>query len=124
MWSRIFAGIIASATLVAASTAAMSAGDTGPCRVVNGEKLPKDSGGSAAICSEIEHAAAVKAANVPYKAQVRVLSKTALAVDLEVNGRKLDEQHFAIVDRNINPTFIKRVAEAIAEQIATAPKKA
>ena len=121
MWSRIFAGILVSAALAAASSAAVSARDVGHCRVVNEAKLPADSGAST-ICSEIEQAVAAKAPNAAYKAEVRVLSKSGLAVNLEVGGRKLEEQHFSIMDRYINPTFIKRVADSVADQVATAAK--
>jgi hypothetical protein len=121
MWSRILVGVLASA--LAASAAAVSAPAAAHCRVLNGEKLPADSGGASAICSGIEQAVAAKAPQVAYKAEVRVLSKSGLAVSLEVGGRKLEEQHFGIMDRNINPGFIKRVAEAVADQVAEAAKK-
>ena len=101
----------------------MSAPEAGHCRVINEAKPPADSGGAPTICSEIEHAVAVKAPNVAYKAEVRVLSKSGLTVSLEVGGRKLEEQHFGIMDRYINPTFIKRVADAVADQVAKAAKK-
>src|SRR4051794_13534515 len=111
MWSRIFAGIVASAVFTAPSGQAMSAPDEGQCRVVNAEKLPPESGGAAAMCSTIEQAIAVRAPKVRYRAEVRVLSQSGLAVKVEVAGRKLPEQHFAIMDRNINPGFVKRAAE-------------
>ena len=120
MWSRIFAGILVSAALAAASSAAVSAPQLGHCRVLNDAKLPPDSGGASSICAEIEQAVAAKAPNVAYKAEVRVLSKSGLAVNVEVGGRKLEEQHFSIMDRYINPTFIKRVADSVADQVATA----
>lgn len=100
----------------------MSAPEAGHCRVVNEAKLPADSGASM-ICSQIEQAVAMRAPNVAYKAEVRVLSKSGLAVTLEVGGRKLEEQHFGIMDRHINPTFIKRVADAVADHVAEAAKK-
>jgi hypothetical protein len=96
---------------------------SGPCHVVGAEKLPPESGGSAAICSAIEQAVSVRTAKTNYSAEVRVLSKSSLAVNVEVGGRKLEEQHFAVMDRNLNPGSIKRFAESLAEMIARAAKK-
>jgi hypothetical protein len=121
MGRRIFAGFLAAAACVAACAPAMSApreSAPGPCRVVGGEKLPAESGGPAAICSAIEQAVAARAPKARYSAEVRVLSKSGLAANVEVGGRKLPEQHFAVMDRNLNPGSIKRFAEAVADQIA------
>jgi hypothetical protein len=100
----------------------MSAPQARSCRVLNGEKLPPESGGAAAICSAIEQAISAKGTKVAYKADVHVLSPSGLAVNLEVGGRKLEEQHFGIMDRNINPSFIKRVAETVADQVVSAAR--
>jgi hypothetical protein len=123
MSSRILAAIVAIAASAAACGPAVSARQSGPCRVVDGAKLPPEVGGSAAICSAIEQAIAARAPNVRYTAQVRVLSLSAMAVNVEVEGRKLAEQHYAVMDRNINPGFIKRAADAVAEEVAAAAKK-
>ena len=122
MWSRIFAGILVSAALAAASSAAVSAPEAAHCRVLNEARLPAGSGGASSICAEIERAVAAKAPNAAYKAEVRVLSKSGLAVSLEVGGMKLEQQQFSIMDRYINPTFIKRVADAVADQVAKAAR--
>jgi hypothetical protein len=55
---------------------------------------------------------------------VRVLSKSSLAVNVELGGRKLEEQHFGVMDRNLNPGSIKRFAEGLAEMIAAHAGKA
>jgi hypothetical protein len=124
MWSRIFAGILMSAAC-AAGAATMSAahGTHGQCQLVGGEKLPKDAGGAASICAVVEQAVAARAPKVRYSAEVQVLSKSALLVNVEVNGRKLDQQHYSVMDRNLNPTSIKHFADAIAEEIVEAAKK-
>ena len=101
----------------------MSAPQTGPCRVLNGEKLPPESGGAAAICAAFEQAIAARAPHARYTAEVRVLSPSALAVNVEVSGRKLEEQHFGVMDRNLNPGSIKRFADGLAEMVATAAQK-
>ena len=117
MWSKIFAGVIASATLVAACAPAMSAPQNRPCRVVNGEKLPAESGGAAAICSAVEQAMAARAPKVRYTAEVRVLSKSALAALVVANGKALPKQEFAVSDRNLNSSSIKRFAEGLADEV-------
>ena len=123
MWSKIFAGIIASAAVVAASAPAMSAPQARPCRVVDAQKLPPQSGGATAICSAIEQAVAARAPKARYSAEVRVLSMSRLSVNVDVSGHKLAEQHYAVMDRNLNPSSIKRFAEAIADEIAKAAKQ-
>ncbi len=123
MWSKIFAGVIASATVVAASAPAMSALQNGLCRVVNGEKLPAESGGAAAICSAVEQAMAARAPKVRYTAEVRVLSKSALAALVVADGKALPKQEFAVSDRNLNPSSIKRFAEGLADEVAKVGKK-
>jgi len=124
MWSRIFAAVLASATCVAACAPAVSAPQPHPCRVLNGEKLPPESGGAAAVCAAFEQAIAARAPKVRYSAEVRVLSKSSLAVNVELGGRKLEEQHFGVMDRNLNPGSIKRFAEGLAEMIAAHAGKA
>ena len=123
MWSKIFAGVLASAAFSAACAPAMTAPQHRPCRVLNGEKLPPESGGANAICSAIEQAISARAPSVSYRADVRVLSKSSLAVNLEVAGRKLEEQHFAVMDRNLNAGSIKRFADNLADLVVAAVKK-
>ena len=123
MWSKIFAGVMASAAFVAACAPAMSAPQNRPCRVVNGEKLPPESGGATALCSAIEQAMASRAPKVRYTAEVRVLSKSALAAVVVANGKALPEQQFAVSDRNLNPSSVKRFAEGLADEVAKVGKK-
>jgi hypothetical protein len=110
------AGAAACAPAMSASPAPVS------CRVVQGEKLPAEVGGADAICSAIMRAIADRAPQVRYSAEVRVLSKSSIAVNIDVGARKLPEQHYSVMDRNLNPASIKRFAEAIAEQLADAVK--
>lgn len=123
MWSKIFAGALASVAFVAASGPAVSAPQSVPCRVVGGEKLPPESGGAPAICAAINQAISARAPAARYHADVRVLSKSSLAVNVEVAGRKLEEQHFAVMDRNLNAGSIKRFAENLADLVVAAIKK-
>ena len=106
------------------NVAAMSAGSerTGPCHVLGGEKLPPASGGGRALCSEIERAAAKTAPGVPYTAEIKVLSKSRLTASLTANGKALPEQHFAIMDSELNAGAIQRFAASLASAIAGAAK--
>jgi hypothetical protein len=113
------------AALAPASTAAMSApGPTplGGCHVIGGEKLPAASGGSRALCAEVERAIARLAPTVQYRAEIKVLSPSRLAAGLVVNGRDLPEQKFAIMDSDLNPGAIQRFAHSLATEIAKAAK--
>lgn len=107
--------------LCAAAASAMSAPQNG-CRVVAGEAFLKEAGGASALCSSFEHAIAARAPNVHYSAEIRVLSKSALTVSVTANGHKLPDQHYAIMDRNLNPGSIKRFGEAVADAIAESGK--
>lgn len=123
MWSRILGGVLASTALVAACAPAMTAPQNRPCRVLNGDKLPPESGGADAICSAIEHAIAAKAPKVRYTAEVRILSKSGLTVSVIANGKKLPDQNMSVMDRNLNPWAIQRFAEGLAEEVAKAGLK-
>lgn len=101
----------------------MSTPKAASCHVLNGEKLPPESGGAAAICAAFQQAIAARAPNVRYNAEVRVLSRSSLAVSAEVGGRKLEEQHFAVMDRNLNAISVKRFAESFADLVRDAAKK-
>ena len=88
------------------------------CRIVDGEKLPDGSGGTAALCAAIERAAAARAPGVAYTVEVKVLSTSRLAATLTSGGRKLPEQHFATMDRDLNGDSFERFAAALADQLA------
>jgi hypothetical protein len=102
------------------TVAAMSAhsGPLGHCHVVGGDKLPAASGGSAALCAELERAAAKMAPGVAYSAEIKVLSKSRLSASLVVNGRALSDQHFAIMDSELNAGAIQRFAASLGDAIA------
>ena len=125
MWSRILGTIVVFAAGAAACAPAMSApqaGAPGPCRIVDAGKLPAEAGGGDAICSAIAQAIAARAPDVRYSAEVRVLSKSSIAVNVAIGARKLAEQHYSVMDRNLNPASIKRFAQALADEVAEAAK--
>lgn len=90
----------------------------GSCRVTGGEKLPAEAGGADAICAAVQRAVAAQAPNVRYSAEVRVLSRSALAATLETSGRKLPELKFSVSDRELNPRAIGHFADSIAAALA------
>jgi hypothetical protein len=92
----------------------------GPCRVTGAGKLPAEAGGAAAICAAVERAVAAQAPNLRYSVEVRVLSRTALAANLETAGRKLPELGFSISDRELNPRAIGQFADSVAAALAGA----
>jgi hypothetical protein len=92
----------------------------GPCRVTGAEKLPAEAGGAAAICAAVQQAVAAQAPNLRYSAEIRVLSRSALAVELQTNGRKLPELRFSVQDRNLNPLAIGHFADSVASALADA----
>lgn len=98
----------------------MSAPHARSCIVVHGEKLPTRTGGAERVCATIEEAIASKAPNVRYSAEIRVLSKSTLAAKLIVQGRELPEQHFSVMDRDLNPTSVQRFAQTLGQLVAKA----
>jgi hypothetical protein len=88
------------------------------CRVVDGGKLPAESGGANALCAAIERAASARAPGVAFTAEVRVVSSSRLAATLTRDGRKLPEQNFASMDRELSSSSLERFAAALADQLA------
>lgn len=90
----------------------------GPCRVLGAEKLPAEAGGANAICVAVEDAVAAQVPKLRYAVEVRVLSRSALAANLEAGGRKLPEFRFSVSDRELGPTTIGRFANSVADALA------
>lgn len=93
------------------------------CSVIDGEKLPLDSGGANAICAEVERATAARAPDAHYKVEITVLSPSRLAAMLTVNGRTLPLQNFAVMDRNLNDRSIQHFADSLAAVVAEAARE-
>lgn len=113
------------AALVSTGACAMSDSHQGAqasCRVISGHKFVTAAGGAAAICEAIEKAFAARVPNMSYTAEVRVLSKSAVAADVVVNGRKLPEQNMSVSDRDLSASSIERFARSLAEETAKASK--
>jgi hypothetical protein len=127
MWWDRFAGSLAvlGAAAFATGACAMSAAEhsgKGQCTVIGAEKLPADVGGANALCAALERAIAAKTPGLRYSAEFRVASPSALIANLVVNGRKLPEQRFGVMDRNLNPGSVERFAQSLAVLVAGANK--
>jgi hypothetical protein len=91
------------------------------CRVVGGEKLPTEVGGSDALCEAIERAIAARAPNMGHRVEVRVLSPSRLVATLTTgDGQQLQDLNHAVSDRALTEGSVERFAEAIALELAKA----
>ena len=122
MSDRILATLFAiAASAVPSSACAMSEGQR-PCQVLGGEKLPAATGGTSGICDAIEKAIAAEAPNVNYRAEVRILSHSAMKATVHANGRQVADQQLSVMDRKLNASSIERFAKALAAEVAKATK--
>jgi hypothetical protein len=123
MWRIIPApALLAMAASLSGGACAMASpsGQSTPCRIVDGDKLPDESGGAAALCSAIERAAAARAPGVAYTVEVKVLSSSRLAATQTSGGKTLPEQNYATKDRELYGGSFERLAAALADQLAKA----
>jgi hypothetical protein len=119
MWGKLGEWGLA---LVASIAATSAPGHEQPsrCHVVDADKLPPEAGDARALCAAVEAAIAKRAPNISYSAEVRVLSRSALAATLVANGTRLPERRFAVTDRDLNPGSIERFAQSVAAAVAGA----
>ena len=88
------------------------------CQVLDGEKLPAQSGGAAALCAAIERAVASSASDVAFTVQVTVGSLSMLSADVTLSdGRKLPSLRMAEMDRPISKSTFDRFGAAVASHI-------
>jgi hypothetical protein len=91
------------------------------CRVIGGEKLPADVGGSQSLCDAIEAAAASRAPGAEFTAEIEVVSPSSLSANVRLgNGTLLPKQELSVSDRQLNRSSIGRFASAIADVIGQA----
>jgi hypothetical protein len=89
------------------------------CRVVNGDKLPAESGGADALCGEIAAATAKTAPDVGYTIEIRVLPRSRLSATVTTaDGRTLPEQGMASMDKPLTAGSFRRFAASIASELA------
>ena len=91
------------------------------CRVIDGNKLPAESGGADALCREIAAATAKAAPGVRYSIEIRVLPRSRLSATVTTaDGRTLPEQGMASMDKPLTAGSFKRFAASIASELAKA----
>ena len=94
------------------------------CRVIGGDKLPPEIGGSQALCAAIERAAAANGPARAFKVEVRVLGNSSLAATLTTaDGTALPEQRFEISDRSLSKGSLDRFAKALVSEVSRAPSR-
>lgn len=94
------------------------------CRAAGKDGLPPESGGVKALCTEIEQAVARQAPRAKADVELRLLTPSRLsAVVTTADGRRLPEQHYAIMDRKIDRSSFTEFAEALARQLAESLEK-
>lgn len=111
---------------IAGSAGAMNATSTPPveCRVVGGDKLPPQSGGSDAFCAAIRRAAETQAPGARFSVEVTVRGPSALsAIVTLANGARLPEQIFSISDRGLTKGSLERFANSLVGEVASAASR-
>ncbi len=94
------------------------------CRVVGGDKLPADSGGSEAFCAAFERAAAAQLPNTRLKVEVQVRGPSMLTATLTTaDGKTLPEQTFSISDRALTKGSLERFANGLVGEVARAASR-
>jgi len=89
------------------------------CRVVGGEKLPAETGGSDGLCKAIRDAAATQAPDKPFAVEVRVLGRSVIAATVtKADGTKLPEQKMAVSDHELTHDSLQRFADALVGELA------
>lgn len=113
---------VAAAAFAVGSACAVNRPAIGPqCIVSDGDNLPPETGGAAALCTAIMKAVAERGPSLPASVDVRVLSNSSLSATVKLtDGRVLPEQKMAVSDRQLDSGSIARFAAAIADQIAEA----
>ncbi len=101
-----------------------SSRSTVTCRVVGGEQLPSDSGGSDALCAAIERAASAQAPGRAFTVDVAVKGPSALSARLTTaDGKQLPEQTMSISDRALTRGSLERFASTlVGEMVRTASR--
>lgn len=89
------------------------------CRVVGGDQLPADSGGSDAFCMAIKNAAAAQAPGTRFTVDVQVRGPaTMTAIVTTAEGKVLPEQTLSISDRGLTRGTLERFANTLVGEVA------
>ncbi len=90
------------------------------CVVVNGEKLPPETGGPAELCAAIKAALDAQGGDRAVQVEIRVKSNSWIVAHIERDGMALSDQNLAIADGKLKKSSIERFARAIAQAVSTA----
>lgn len=94
------------------------------CRVIGGDKLPADLGGSDVVCAAIARAAAAKAPASRFKVDIEVRGESSMtAVLTTADGRTLPKQTISISDRSLTKGSIDRFANSLVGEILAAASR-
>lgn len=118
-----FAALVALAVSWAGGTAcAMTANPVknADCVVLNGDKLPAETGGPDAVCEAIKQALLASGFDRPVKVEIRVKSNAWLVARIIRDGVALPEQNMAVADGKLQRGSVDRFARAIAQAVSTA----
>ena len=126
MHAKLVRIAVASALAFASGSACAmtAAGSQVECRVVDGGKLSKNSGGADALCRAIETAIGKQALKQNYNVEVLVLGPSRISVEVtSSSGRKLVEQKYGSMDRELTGSSFERFANGLAAEISSASKE-
>lgn len=88
------------------------------CHVVNGAKLSEQSGGAGALCRAVETAIGKQAPVGKYKVEITVLGPSRISASVTSdNGRKVAEQAYGSMDRDLTESSFERFADGLASEI-------
>jgi len=88
------------------------------CHVVDGGKLSKESGGPEALCRAIQAAVAGHEPKERYHVAVTVLGPSRISVQVSSDsGRKVAEQKYGSMDRELTNSSFERFAAGLAAEI-------
>ena len=94
------------------------------CRIVGGEKLPVESGGSDAFCAAVLRAAADQLPDRRFTVDVLVRGPSSMTATLTTaDGTKLPEQIFSISDRGLTRGSLERFADGLVGEVARAASR-
>jgi hypothetical protein len=100
-----------------------AASKSGHCRVIDGEKLPRELGGEQALCAAIAQALGPDVANRA-AIEVSVISPYLLsATVIMTDGRRLPAVKVGSSDRPLGSRAVQMLADSIAVQVAAQQKQ-
>ena len=94
------------------------------CYVIDGGKLPENSDGANALCRAIRAAIGKQADKEKYRVRVVVLGPSRISVEVtSSSGRKLVQQKYGSMDRELSNSSFERIANGLAAEILSASKE-